>query len=193
LNDSNSHIEAIKSGDKNAFDKLFLEYYSYLCNYAFKFVKEVDTAEEIVQDVFYKIWENRSQLLITTSIKSYLFRSVHNQCLNLIKHISVKENYKQHNQDQINYQENTSNNPAETRELADLIDISVKALPTERQKIFKMSREEGLKYREVAEKLNISIKTVEAQMGKALKFLRTELADYLPTLLLIKILIEFIN
>ena len=67
-----------------------------------------------------------------------------------------------------------------------MIDISIKALPTERQRIFKLSRHEGLKYKEIAKQLNISIKTVEAQMGKALKFLRTELADYLPVLLIIK-------
>ena len=168
-----------------AFDQLFRLYYAHLCNFAFQFLKEKEASEEIVQEVFYKLWEKHTELNIHSSFKSYLFQTVRNRCLNQIKHLATKEKYKIYNQEQISIQENTVSDFAVANELAQKIQESITSLPTERQRIFKMSRDEGLKYREIAEKLNISIKTVEAQIGKALKFLRTELADYLPAVLIL--------
>ena len=102
---SKEHIELIKSGNKIAFDQLFLEYYSYLCNYAFQFLHEKDGAEEVVQDLFFNIWEKRESLEIKSSVKSYLFQSVKNRCLTLLNHVKVRETYKEHNQENIAYQE----------------------------------------------------------------------------------------
>lgn len=177
------HIELIKSGNKVAFDQLFLEYYSYLCNYAFQFLHEKEGAEEVVQDMFFHIWEKRESLEIKSSIKSYLFQSVKNRCLTLLNHVKVRETYKEHNQESIAYQEQQTSEL--DGELATLIDIAINELPEERQKVFRLSRYEGLKYKEIADHLSISVKTVEGQMSKALKFLRQELKDYLPLLLFI--------
>lgn len=177
-------IDLIKAGNKVAFDKVFRQYYQYLCNFAFQFLKEKEASEEVVQDFFFKLWDKREDLSIQSSLKSYLFRSVQNRCLNQIKHLTIKEKYKTYNQEQIHLQENTPSDYAVEVELAEKISLSIEALPKERQRIFNLSRNEGLKYKEIAEQLDISVKTVESQMGKALKFLREQLAEYLPSLIL---------
>jgi len=73
---------------------LFNTWYSKLCSYANGYLKDLDASEEIVQEVMLKIWINRESLEITTSIQSYLFRAVRNGCLNMLKHVSIREEYK---------------------------------------------------------------------------------------------------
>tara|TARA_R110002072_G_scaffold63882_12_gene158581 strand:- start:382 stop:969 length:588 start_codon:yes stop_codon:yes gene_type:complete len=170
--------------DKRSFETLFHAHYSELCSYAFHFLKDHPASEEIVQDLFVKLWAKKDDLKISSSIRSYLFQSTKNRCLNVIKHIEIRENYKHINKETRDGQESNAGQEMETKELEDKIEGLISRLAPERQKIFRMSRFEDLKYREIAEKLGISIKTVENQMGKALKFLRDELADYLPIFLL---------
>jgi len=164
--------------DKSSFETFFKEQYSSLCRFAFTFLKDADEAEEVVQNSFVKLWNDRENLLITSSIKAYVYASVRNACLNQIKHLSIKENYKQHNQ--ITLQEGSNfEEEIEANELQEKIDIAVENMPLQRKKVFQMSRFEGLKYKEIAEQLNISVKTVENHMGSAIKYLRLELKDYL--------------
>ena len=80
--------------DLQSFEVLFRQYYQMLCSYAYRFVNDPDTAEEIVQDLFYKLWEKREELQINTSVKSYLFSAVHNRCLKFIEHRNVETKYK---------------------------------------------------------------------------------------------------
>ena len=166
------------------FETLFSDHYSRLCAYAYNFIKEQEGSEEIVQEVFFKLWINRSDIKIESSIISYLYRAVRNASLNLIKHIKIRENYKQHNKEQIEQSEQLDSDPLNVSELEKKIRASIDLLPEQRKKIFILSRYEQLKYKEIAEKLGISIKTVENQMGKALQFLRKELAEYLPLLII---------
>ena len=176
-------VEQIKKGDKAAFEMLFKSHYSQLCAYANRFIDDLDECEEIVQEVFFQIWQKQSDFNILTSFKSYLFRAVHNSCLNYIKHKNIQQKHVEHslNQQSENLYEFTDS--MEISELQNQIRTSIDKLPTERKKIFLMIRFDNLKYAEVAEKLSISIKTVENQMGSALKFLRNELKDYLPTII----------
>ena len=176
-----THTEPIGTSE---FEQLFNDHYSRLCAYAFHFIKEEDAAEEIVQEVFFKLWTKRKRISIESSLHSYLYRSVRNASLNLIKHINIREEYKKQNQFQIEQTEMQENIHAEVSELEQKIRNSIDLLPEQRRKIFILSRYEGLKYKEIAEKMNISVKTVENQMGKALQFLRTELAEYLPLILI---------
>ncbi len=170
-------FEAIKRNDEKAFEKLFHQYYGHLCLYASHMLLDEVSAEEIVQDFFVKLWEKRKHLTIETSVKSYLYRSVRNLCLNLIQHNKTKL---QHAKSVIS---DAAQNPDHEDQfyeidLAQKIQESILSLPEKRQKIFRLSREDGLKYREIAEKLNLSIKTVETQMGLAIKTLREKLKNY---------------
>jgi len=174
---------SFKIESKTDFEKLFNTHYSNLCSYANNFLKDVDASEEVVQETLFKLWTNKESIVITTSIQSYLFRAVRNASLNVIKHIDIRENYKVHNEYEMQ-DELSSEDEMIVSELDLKIRKAIDQLPMERKKVFLLSRYEGLKYREIAEKLNISVSTVENQMVKALKFLRVELKDYLPWIII---------
>lgn len=169
-------VEKIKTGDEKAFEELFNSYYGQLCLFATKIIEDEMNAEEMVQDIFVKFWEKREQLTIETSLKNYLFRSVKNSCLNTIKHNKTRKQYAQHILSEA--EKNNFNDNYIEVDLAKKIEDSIESLPEKRREIFRMSREEGLKYREIAEKLKISIKTVETQMALAIRTLRDKLKNY---------------
>ena len=162
---------------EEAFRNLFKDYYASLCYYALQFVKEDHAAEEIVQDILLKIWEKRKTITIESSVKHYLFRSVRNACLNLIQHNKVKNQYATQAQQNFKQDINPDKHYLEIG-LAEKIEESIESLPEKRKEIFRLCKEDGLKYKEIADKLKISVKTVEAQMGLALKTLREKLKDY---------------
>jgi|SRR5690606_12288005 len=175
---------------KADFERLFRKYYQNLCSYVFYFLKDHAAAEEVVQDVFFALWQKRDELKITSSVKSYLYKAARNHSLNVLKHIEVRENYKQHNERLRAETEAGEEGVLETKELQKRIENAINQLPPERKRIFVMSRYEDLKYREIADELGISVKTVEAQMGKALRFLREQLVDYLPLWLYVLLFFE---
>ncbi len=170
-------FDAIRQNDRQAFERLFREFYRPLTAYAFRFVRDLPTAENMVQDVFLKLWQNRREIVITTSMEHYLFRSVRNHCLNQLDKAKVRSEYLRMQLVQDTNNENFSAFYPEIG-LMDKIERAIHALPEKRQEIFRMAREEGLKYREIAEKLNLSVKTVEAQMTLALRQLRESLKEF---------------
>ncbi|WP_421765383.1 RNA polymerase sigma-70 factor [Ekhidna sp.] len=170
-------VNRLINKDKRAFELVFNQYYNVMVLYASRFMDTRAEAEEIAQDVFVKFWEKCESLSEDSSIKSYLYRSVHNSCLNSIKHDKVKDGYRQHviHVMESSYQtEIDENDPDVIRER---IHKEIDKLPPRCAEIFKLSRFEGLKYQEIADHLSISVKTVEVQMGKALKVLRESLQD----------------
>jgi len=177
-------LTAIVEGDEQVFEAVFRQHYASLCRYARQLLPDADEAEEEVQSMFVAIWEKRSALRITSSLKSYLFQAVHNRYLNRLQHLSVRADYQRHAQ---HMGEGTAESPVQVlvaNELADRVQAAVQRLPEQCRLAFTLSRYEELSYAEIAEQLGISPKTVENQIGKALRFLRVELREYLPLLLL---------
>ena len=170
--------------DEKSFEQLFRIQYAPLCAYARRYIHDPDESEEVVQDVFVNLWQKRGTIEITSTIESYLFRAVRNTCLNLLKHFKVREKHKDGITASYDHYGDRANDLVLEIELINHIENLISGLPTERQKVFKMSRFEEMKYKEIAEELGISVKTVEAQMGKALKYLRENLGDYLPMILI---------
>ena len=168
---------------KADFEQLFKTHYSALCAYANHFLKDVDAAEEVVQEVMFKLWSNRSTIIISSSVKSYLFRAVRNGCLNVIKHLAIREEYHRGRGKEGDVADDAMDTLV-VSELQQKIREAIDKLPLERRKVFIMSRYDGLTYQQIADKLSISVKTVENQMGKALKTLREELSEYLPWVIL---------
>lgn len=167
------------------FENLFKSNYAELCGFANKYLNDVEASEEIVQAFFVKFWESKESVKVKTSQRSYLFTSIKNACLNQIKHIKVREEYKEINQREMENSQYAVDEQYEASELDQKIRESIELLPEGRKRVFIMSRFEGLKYKEIAEKLKISVKTVENQMGSAIKHLKSELADYLVSLILL--------
>lgn len=171
-------ITQLYKGDLTTFETLFRSHYEMLCTYALKFVQDPDTAEEIVQDLFYTLWRKRIQLRIEISLKSYLYAAVHNRCLKYLRHRKVESSYREYYLTHASEIETTPENVTQAEEVFRIINRTLDLLPERCSKIFRLNRFEGLKYHEIAEKLSISVKTVEANMGKALKVLRRNLKDY---------------
>lgn len=176
------HTTLAELSSKTAFEELFRSMYSRLCAYAYQYLKSSEEAEELVQDVFFMLWEKRHSIQIDSSVSAYLFSTVRNRSLNVLSHLKVVA---RHEQEAVQHADLETQGGYEQEELGQLIALAVDKLPIERRKVFYMSKYEGKKYLEIAEELGISVKTVENQMGKALKFLRQELAELVSLILLI--------
>lgn len=173
----NEIIERIRQGEIHEFETLFRSSYVSLVRFAKTLIKDHDTAEEIVQDFFFRIWKNKENLNIESSLNGYLFRSVHNSCLHYIEHQKVVI---KHTEEMSREPEETSVDPGDVlnyKELQEKIARILERLPEKCGRIFCMSRFEGLKYSEIAKELSISVKTVEANMGRALKEFRKALIE----------------
>ncbi|WP_407430110.1 RNA polymerase sigma-70 factor [Arcticibacter sp.] len=166
--------------DDNAFERLFKEHFKALHSYANVMLRDEDLAEEMVQNVFLRLWERREQLSVQTSVKAYLYKMVHNDCLNYFKHNKTKAKYETYVIHTIDGKTNSAAHKLELGELEHRLAEALDDLPQQCRTIFQMSRFEELKYKEIASHLGISVKTVENQMGKALKIMRVKLADFLP-------------
>ena len=175
----------IKLGDEQAFELFFRKYYVRLCVFANKFLNDPDEATDIVQEVFSKIWEGRSEIDPEDSLKSYVFKIAQNLSINKLRRKKVESGYTEiYKLVFIEQLEFSAHESLLAKELEENITRAVMKLPSECLKVFELSRIEGLKYREIAYNLHISVKTVEAQMSKALKSLRLELRDYLTLLII---------
>jgi len=173
---------------------LFREFFPSLTLFAQKFVRDSDTAREIVQMVFINIWEKQSKIDFNKPLKSFLFTSVHNRCLNYIR--DNKRKSINHADDIENFSNDLVEEPTIEMDEAGIegkIYQAIQDLPERCREIFTLSRFNNLKYSEIAEELDISIKTVEAQMSKAIRILREKLAPLLVIIIIIAIVIEKIK
>jgi RNA polymerase sigma-70 factor, ECF subfamily len=170
--------------DKSTFEQLFKTLFPCLVHFARKYVYDIDTAKEITHDVFFNLWEKRENIDSSTSLKSYLFTSVYNRCMNYIRD-QKKFNRDEQVFNRVEQEENIAlHDHLEEQELESRIIESLNNLPPRCREIFMLSRFEGIKYAEIAEKMDISVKTVETQISKALRILREKLADYLKILII---------
>ena len=181
--DTKTIVSNIKKGNLKEFERLFKFYYPLLCHYALKFVKDPNQAEEVVQNLFCQIWEDRNKLEIHTSLKAYLYKATYLNSLQFLRKRGIRHQYEEHVKNTTTGSISQNHN-LEEKEIQNIIQSTLSNLPERCSKIFKMSRFEGLKYHEIADKLSISVKTVEANMGKALKAFRKNLKDYVSIIVL---------
>lgn len=161
-----------KMNERKAFEEIFREHYTALCNYAAKLVHDTDVAEEIVQDLFVQLLEKNS-LDTVDFVDRFLIRSVKFKCIDFLR--------KRSNSPVVNLDKATENNQIaleSEQEVEALFHYLVAKLPPKTQEVFLLVRESGLSYQEAAVKLNISVKTVEAQMSRALDKMRTALKQH---------------
>jgi RNA polymerase sigma-70 factor (ECF subfamily) len=171
-------LENLKKGDKSAFSLVFSTYYSDLVAFANTFTRQIPVSEEIVQDIFVKLWDEVRYKDITVSLKSYLLRSVQNRCIDWLRHMKVRDNYATMVLDNMVLFENNTENYIFFSELEQSLNKALNKLPEELAVTFKMNKLQGLKQTEIAEKLNISLRTVEYRLAKTLSILRDELKDF---------------
>ncbi|MGQ9619671.1 MAG: RNA polymerase sigma factor [Bacteroidales bacterium] len=174
-------LDLVKSGDRKAFEYLFISYYKELCSYTNRIVRNQSVTEDIVMNIYVKFWENCDKININTSISGYLFQSAHNHALNYLtrKHKRLPEFNSEILEKLTSVSWDDSSDPFEKlsfEELSCQIKSSIESLPAECKKIFSMSRIDGMSHREIAQKLGISENTVKVQIYRALKKIRNALS-----------------
>lgn len=175
-------IQKLKQGDEDAYDSIFREYYQDLLLFSSRFLWDMEAAEDIVQDIFIKLYEAGESLAITNSIRAYLFRSVRNRCLNYLRDRKVRDS---HHQCFIEATIWTDSLPVfddvdfySDPGTLDLLKDVIKRLPQKSQEIVLMRLEKEYKFTEIAEKLNITTNSAKVQMHRAVSFMREEFAKH---------------
>ncbi len=180
MQDKNDYYsEGLRSGDKVVFGELFGAYYEALCRFCVQRGCSRDMAEEIVQEIFVKLWIKRSSLKVSTSINAYLYRMALNKIINHKKHQDVKSLHRARVMD-FRPMDTGYFQGMEEKEIRRLASEAVAGMPEKRRMVYELSRGEGLKYAEIAQAMDISVKTVEAHLSAALQHMRKQLKDYLP-------------
>lgn len=176
-------LERLREGDHKAFAAIFSRYYYGLVLYCNSWIAERSECEDIVQNVFVDLWEERNHIHIS-SLKSYLLRCVRYDCLDAIKHKKVVESHVAKAMSAIDDSLvwAAADNYVLYNELEQLIGTTLDKLDADAVKAFKMSRWEGMKYDEIAKVMNVSRRTVEVRVTKIVRQLRAELAKHFPFL-----------
>lgn len=179
-------IVRLRQGAEEAYRYLFQKYYARLCRIAKVYVGDSFIAESIVSDLFFYIWEHRTDFQINTSLDAYLLRAVRNRCLNYQQQAEIRLKADlPHDAENIDTQTlgvPVSSTPLDQlleKELEHKIQGTINQLPIECRTVFRMSRYDQSSYEEIAEKLGISVNTVRYHMKNALARLRENLKDYL--------------
>ena len=185
-------IDGIRQGDLTSFEELYKRYYVYLCLVAEHIVRNHSDAEEIVSDVFIRLWNIRHSIDITTSIKGYLIKAVYNTSLNYLERNKITnhltDSISESDQKLLAWSSDYPLGQLYRKEVIDIFEQGVCDLPECCREIFKLSRDKDLDYNKIADKLGISKNTVKTQMKIALAHLRKALKDYLGIFLAIIII-----
>lgn len=167
------YFSKMQEGDISAFEYFFNKYSESLYLYAFGYVKDNAVAEDLVQEVFVYVWENRKRIELHESLLGYMMRAVRNACINLKEHLRAKQNYLQRQ-----VLKEVADEPYEVEDLQKLhqkLMASIEKLPTKCREIFKLACIEGLEYIDVAEQCEVSVNTVKTQVKIAYRKLRADL------------------
>ena len=170
MDEERRYLEALARDDRSAFDALYLKYAAKTEEFLYRMLKDHSEAEDITQDIFLKIWRNRTSIGAVDAFGPYLFRMARNAVYDRFDNRSVRENYARRASLLPEYE--LPDSDIDSRDLLLLIRMVVEKMPEQRRRIFRMSREEGLSNDQIAEQLSISRRTVENQISRALAELR---------------------
>jgi RNA polymerase sigma-70 factor (ECF subfamily) len=176
--------EELRKGLPGSFNQLFTDYYQNLCRFAYTFVKDAELSEEIVQELFISIWEQRQTIAINTSIRAFLYTSVKNRSLNFLRNEKTRSNHEDQFAQIQNLKTDSIIDFLEREELNHVIEQAIKELPVQCRAIFELRQKQNLTNRDIANQLSLSVKTVENQINNAVKKLREKLYPYLSLILL---------
>ncbi|MFH6993933.1 RNA polymerase sigma factor [Flavobacterium sp. FlaQc-48] len=180
--DNATLIESLSKGDERAYSYLIDTYHHKLCVYANSLVKNVYSAEDIVQNVFIKVWEQRTRLKTDHVLKSFLYKLVYNEFIDLYRKnqslFSLEKSYYDALHSVIQEEDSES-----FQRVLNVVNKEIQNLPPKCKEVFILSKKEGLTNIEIAEHLDVSIKTVEAQITKAFSILRSSLDEKIKSIL----------
>lgn len=175
-------IESLKIGQEEAFSYLMDTYYNKLCVYAGSLAKDSYIGQDIVQNVFLKIWEQRHKLKSNYSISSFLYKSVYNEFIDHYRKNKLLTSLEEEHIKQLNAIVK-EDNVVEINRLIELVNREIQNLPPKCKSVFTMGKLEGLTYNEIAEYQKITVGTVEMHMSKAFEIMRKKIGDKTDTIL----------
>ena len=170
-------LKAIVEGDSNSFEILFRKYYQELCNYSMGILGDAEKAEDVVQDAFVYLWENRQRINITTSLKSYLYQSVRNGALKIIRTQVLEQRHMPRLTEFIEYLEKSEFSEDELAKLQK-IEPAIDELPSQCKSVFLMSFMDKKSYKQIADELEISLNTVKTHVSKAYRIIREKTQNF---------------
>ncbi|MBN1598872.1 MAG: RNA polymerase sigma-70 factor [Bacteroidales bacterium] len=189
-NESNRLFHKVKRGDSAAFEKLYKRLYPRLDDYATKILKDKVVAQDILQEIFIKLWRKRNEIA-PINIEAFLFRILKNQCLTHLKNMKVFENTKMNVKHSKEIQELyridfLKDEPVLLieKELELQVEAIIETLPDKCREVFLLSRVNGMRNREIADKLGINIKNVERHISRALKSFRAHFGNKIPIIVI---------
>ena len=187
-------MRKLSEGDEKVYGDIYGLYYSQLCTFVHvRYIRDKDESEEIVQNLFLKLWEKRNNLPKIESLKSYLFTAARNACLNYFEHEAVKRKYNNEVEYKLKKLEFAEPEDAGPEDKIKSATEAINDLPEQTRRIFKLKYIEGLKYKEIAGQLDISEKTVQTLIYRGLKQLRRKVALVLVFIfLIVRILFDFL-
>lgn len=180
-------ILQVAEGNEHAFSRLFDMYHHRLGTYIFRLTDSMQLAEEIVQDVFLKIWMSRESLSNIQCFKAYLFVISKNQALNCLKKAIREQKYQNQWQEQEGCEEQLVLQDEHSNKYYTLLDIAIDHLPPQQQKVYLLSRHERLKYAEIAQQMDISRETVKKYLQLAVAHISSYLESHSDMVLLLLI------
>lgn len=176
-------VEAIRTGETQAFEAMFRAYADGLCGFVYRYVGSRDEAQEQVQDLFLWIWDHRHEWEVVGTLKTYLYKAARNRALSAVRHKRVEQRFQLRAAREAGGRVEAPTGLAADQELCageleSAIERAIAKLPGRCRQVFELNRKQHLAYAEIAEVLQISSKTVEVHMGRALTALRRSLADW---------------
>jgi RNA polymerase sigma-70 factor (ECF subfamily) len=178
LNSDERLMQEIKADNMFAFDMLYKKYSKRLYKFAYYILKSPEESENIVQDVFLRLWENRNKVEKDSSVKYYVFTIAYNSAISIIRKKARESQFIEYLKSLQDLNQEPVNIELEYHELTEKLEDIINHLPDRQKSVYLLHKVEGLKYSEIAERLNISVNTIENHMSRAFKTIRKKLGNY---------------
>jgi RNA polymerase sigma-70 factor (ECF subfamily) len=171
-------MQEIRADNMYAFDALYVKYCKRVYKFAYSILKTREETENLMQDVFLNLWENRHKVEKDSSVKSYIFTITYHSAISVIRKKARESEFVLYLKSVQKIDEEPVDVVLEYTELKNKVDEIINALPKRQKEVYQLHKVEALKYNEIAERLHISVNTIENHMSRALKAIREKIGNY---------------
>ncbi|MDR6784421.1 RNA polymerase sigma-70 factor (family 1) [Pedobacter africanus] len=175
----------LNESDELAYTEIYNRYKGVLYLHAYSRLKNVEEVNDMIQELFAKLWDKRKTLILKTNLSNYLYTAVRNRVIDFIAHKKIESDYISGFQQFINQGEAVTDHLLREKELSRIIEDEIQSLPSKMRQVFELSRKQNHSHREIAYALTLSEKTVKKHVNNALKILRVKLGSLIVLMLIL--------